>query len=104
MPWRGGKTSQDDSWRGVERRCLPLNRPRAPDPRATRRQRSRRLQTTNRCQVKRKRPRGFPAGAIPTVDFLLHDFGRFVKKTCVKTLVEAAELSVSKTHRRKRTR
>ena len=51
------------------------------------------MQTTNRCQVKRKRPRGFPAGAIPTVDFLLHDFGRFVKKTCVKTLVEAAELS-----------
>jgi hypothetical protein len=26
-------------------------------------------------------------GAIPTVDFLLHDFGRFVKKPCVKTLV-----------------
>jgi hypothetical protein len=32
-----------------------------------------------------KRPRGFPAGAIPTVDFLLHHFGRFVKKVGVKT-------------------
>ena len=30
---------------------------------------------------------GVPAGAIPTVDFLLHDFGRVVKKTRVKTHV-----------------
>jgi hypothetical protein len=29
---------------------------------------------------------GVPAGAIPTVDFLLHDFGRFVKKVRVKSL------------------
>ncbi|HEX4557467.1 MAG TPA: hypothetical protein VH249_26000, partial [Xanthobacteraceae bacterium] len=36
-----------------------------------------------------KRPRGFPAGAIPTVDFLLHFFCRFVKKTGVKILVAA---------------
>jgi hypothetical protein len=35
-----------------------------------------------------KRSRGFPADAIPTVDFLLHGFGWFVKKTRVKTLVE----------------
>jgi hypothetical protein len=28
---------------------------------------------------------GVPAGAIPTVDFLLHDFGRVVKKVRVKT-------------------
>jgi hypothetical protein len=28
----------------------------------------------------------FPAGAIPTVDFLLHDFDRFVKKVRVKSL------------------
>jgi hypothetical protein len=27
---------------------------------------------------------GFPAGAIPTVEFLLHDFGRVVKKVGVK--------------------
>jgi hypothetical protein len=33
----------------------------------------------------KKGPRGFPAGAIPTVDFLLHDFGRVVKKTRVKS-------------------
>ena len=32
-----------------------------------------------------KRPRGFPAGAIPTVDFLLHDFDRVVKKPRVKS-------------------
>src|SRR4029077_2495328 len=32
-----------------------------------------------------KRPRGFPAGAIPTVDFLLHHFALVVKKTAVKT-------------------
>src|SRR3954447_21672593 len=28
---------------------------------------------------------GFPAGAIPTVDFLLHEIGRIVKKTRVKS-------------------
>jgi hypothetical protein len=32
-----------------------------------------------------KRPLGLPAGAIPTVDFLLHQFGRLVKKMRVKT-------------------
>jgi hypothetical protein len=32
-----------------------------------------------------KRPRGFPAGAIPTVDFLLHHFGRVVKTVRVKS-------------------
>jgi len=32
-----------------------------------------------------KRPRGFPAGAIPTVDFLLHHLAAVVKKTAVKT-------------------
>src|SRR3977135_2324882 len=32
-----------------------------------------------------KRPRGFPAGAIPTVDFLLHHFAVAVKKMAVKT-------------------
>ena len=28
---------------------------------------------------------GFPAGAIPTVDFLLYHFGRVVKKVRVKS-------------------
>jgi hypothetical protein len=32
-----------------------------------------------------KRPLGFPAGAIPTVDFLLYHLAPFVKKTRVKT-------------------
>jgi hypothetical protein len=32
-----------------------------------------------------KRPRGFPAGAIPTVDFLLHHASAFVKKMPVKS-------------------
>jgi hypothetical protein len=32
-----------------------------------------------------KRPLGFPAGAIPTVDFLLHDLDVVVKKMRVKT-------------------
>jgi hypothetical protein len=31
-----------------------------------------------------KRPRGFPAGAIPIVDFLLYHFLAVVKKTPVK--------------------
>ena len=37
------------------------------------------------CLFDAKRPLGFPAGAIPTVDFLLHDFGAVVKKVGVKT-------------------
>src|SRR4030081_3396868 len=32
-----------------------------------------------------KRPRGFPAGAIRTVDFLLHHGAAIVKKMAVKT-------------------
>jgi hypothetical protein len=32
-----------------------------------------------------KRPLGFPAGAIPTVDFLLYHFQAFVKKMRVNT-------------------
>jgi hypothetical protein len=32
-----------------------------------------------------KRPHGFPAGAIPTVDFLLHHLAVAVKKMAVKT-------------------
>src|SRR5712671_4819820 len=36
-----------------------------------------------------KRPLGFPAGAIPTVDFLLYHPVPFVKKTLVKTHVAA---------------
>src|SRR5712671_5648982 len=37
------------------------------------------------CRLNAKRPRGFPAGAIRTVDFLLHDLARIVKKVGVKT-------------------
>ena len=36
-----------------------------------------------------KRPLGFPAGAIPTVDFLLYHRAPFVKKTLVKSHVAA---------------
>jgi hypothetical protein len=37
------------------------------------------------CRLNAKRPRGFPAGAIPTVDFLLHHTTAFVKKMPVKS-------------------
>jgi hypothetical protein len=37
------------------------------------------------CRLNAKRPLGFPAGAIPTVDFLLYHPAPFVKKTRVKT-------------------
>src|SRR5712675_391912 len=36
-----------------------------------------------------KRPLGFPAGAIPTVDFLLYHLALIVKKVRVKTLVRS---------------
>jgi hypothetical protein len=41
-----------------------------------------------------KRLLGFPAGAIPTVDFLLRDFGRVVKKMRVKVMIEDFPMSV----------
>jgi len=37
------------------------------------------------CRLNAKRPRGFPAGAIPTVDFLLAHLATIVKKMGVKT-------------------
>jgi len=37
------------------------------------------------CRLNAKRPRGFPAGAIPTVDFLLAHPATIVKKVGVKT-------------------
>jgi hypothetical protein len=37
------------------------------------------------CRLNAKRPRGFPAGAIPTVDFLLARPAAIVKKMAVKT-------------------
>ncbi|HEY4747626.1 MAG TPA: hypothetical protein VIH38_08670, partial [Steroidobacteraceae bacterium] len=40
---------------------------------------------TSHAPWNEKRPRGFPAGAIPTVDFLLHHLAAAVKKTAVKT-------------------
>jgi hypothetical protein len=46
-----------------------------------------------------KRPLGFPAGAIPTVDFLLHEFGRAVKKVRVKSLDLADRISRERTLR-----
>jgi hypothetical protein len=43
-----------------------------------------------KAAAERKAPaRGLPGGAIPTVDFLLHQIGRTVKKTRVKILVQA---------------
>jgi hypothetical protein len=38
------------------------------------------------CRLNAKRPLGFPAGAIPTVDFLLAHPATIVKKMGVKTL------------------
>src|SRR4051794_34287475 len=43
------------------------------------------------CRLNAKRPRGFPAGAIPTVDFLLARSARVVKKMAVKTLDHVRE-------------
>jgi hypothetical protein len=41
------------------------------------------------CRLNAKRPRGFPAGAIPTVDFLLAHPATIVKKMPVKTHVRS---------------
>src|SRR3954464_12097018 len=44
-----------------------------------------RHETQGPATFRKKRPRGFPAAAIPTVDFLLHHRAAAVKKTAVKT-------------------